>query len=69
MRAEKIWARALDLEGKPIRYKGVSDLLAQALEHENDHLDGKLYIDFVDSKDDLYEVEIGEEEEGEGEIN
>ena len=69
LRAEKRWARAVNLEGRPIRYKGVGDLLAQALEHENDHLDGKLYIDFIDSKDDLYEVEIGEEEENEGEVN
>ena len=61
-RAEKIWARALDLNGKTVKYKGVTDLLAQALEHENDHLDGKLYIDFLESKDDLYEVEVGEEE-------
>ena len=63
MRAEKVWARAMDLEWKTVKYKGVTDLLAQALEHENDHLDGKLYIDFVESKNDLYEVEIGEEED------
>jgi peptide deformylase len=66
-RAERVWARAVDLEGKPVRYKGVEGLLAQALEHECDHLDGALYVDYLRSKDDLYEVEIGEEEEGEGE--
>ncbi len=67
VRAEKVWARAVDLNGAPVRYKGVSDLLAQALEHEVDHLDGKLYIDYIRSQEDLYEVEVGEEEEGEGE--
>lgn len=66
-RAEKVWARAVDLDGKPIRYKGVEDLLAQALEHESDHLDGILFVDHLKSKDDLYEVTEGEEEEGEGE--
>lgn len=67
LRAEKVWARGIDLDGNPIRYKGVTELLAQALEHECDHLDGVLYIDHLRSKEDLYEVEYGEEEEGEGE--
>jgi peptide deformylase len=66
-RAEKVWAHAVGLDGKPIRYKGVEDLLAQALEHECDHLDGKLFVDYLRSKDDLYEVNQGEEEDGEGE--
>ena len=66
-RAEKVWARAAGLDGKPIRYKGATDLLAQALEHECDHLDGKLYVDYLRSQDDLYEVTPGDEEEGEGE--
>ncbi len=66
-RAEKVWARAVDLEGKPVRYKGVQGLLAQAIEHECDHLDGVLYTDYVRSPEDLYEVSEGDEEEGEGE--
>ena len=67
LRAEKVWARAVDLDGNPVRYKAAADLLAQALEHEADHLDGKLYIDYLRSQEDLYEVEEGQEEEGEGE--
>ena len=59
--------RAVGLDGKPIRYKGVTDLLAQALEHESNHLDGVLFLDFVRSKEDLYEVTVGTEEDGEGE--
>lgn len=65
-RAERVWARATDLEGRSIKYKGVGELLAQALEHESDHLDGVLYVDYVRSKDDLYEVQVGQEEEDDG---
>ncbi|MDA0797325.1 MAG: peptide deformylase [Chloroflexi bacterium] len=66
-RAEQVWARAVGLDGKPIKYKGVEDLLAQALEHEADHLDGKLYVDYLRAKEDLFEVDNGAEEHGEGE--
>ncbi|MDO8337023.1 MAG: peptide deformylase [Microcella sp.] len=40
------WARVtgLDAEGAPIEIAG-EGLLAQALQHETDHLDGKLYIE------------------------
>lgn len=65
-RAEKVWARAVGLDGRPVKYKGVEDLLAQALEHECDHLDGKLFVDYLRSNEDLFQVNYGEEEEGEG---
>ncbi len=67
LRAETVWARAVGLDGKPVRYKGVTGLLAQALEHESNHLDGVLFLDFIRSKEDLYEVTVGAEEDGEGE--
>ena len=67
LRAEKIWARAIDLDGNPVRYKGVTDLLAQALEHESNHLDGVLFLDLIRSKEDLYEITSGTEEDGEDE--
>ncbi len=40
------WARVegMDLDGNPVVLEG-EGLLAQALQHETDHLDGKLYID------------------------
>ena len=66
-RAERVWARAMDLDGNPVRYKGVDGLLAQALEHEEDHLNGILYVDLLRSKDDLYEVREGSEEDDEDE--
>lgn len=37
----------VDLEGNPIELGG-SGLLAQALQHETDHLDGKLFIEGLD---------------------
>jgi peptide deformylase len=40
------WARVtgIDLEGNPIELSG-GGLMAQALQHETDHLDGHLYIE------------------------
>jgi peptide deformylase len=66
MRAERVWARAVDLDGKTIKFQDVDDLLAQALEHEADHLDGVLYVDHLKTKDDLFEVTPGDEEVDEG---
>ena len=42
--------------GKEVRYKA-EGLLAQALEHEIDHLEGILYIDRLESPDKLYKIE------------
>ncbi|GAA1695365.1 peptide deformylase [Microbacterium sediminicola] len=43
------WAkvRGIDLDGNPVVLEG-EGLLAQALQHETDHLDGKLYLDRLD---------------------
>jgi peptide deformylase len=43
------WARVtgVDLEGQPIELEG-DGLMAQALQHEVDHLDGRLYIEGLD---------------------
>lgn len=43
-RYEHVVVQAVSRQGKRIRVKG-SGLLARALQHEIDHLDGKLYID------------------------
>ena len=43
-RAERVRVRALDREGKPFELEA-EGLLAVAVQHENDHLDGKLMID------------------------
>lgn len=54
-RAESVTAKGLDVNGKEIRIKA-EDLLAQALEHEIDHLNGKLYIDHLESEDSLRKI-------------
>ena len=46
LRPEKVIVRAKDRFGETHEYKG-SDLLAQAMCHECEHLDGILYIDKV----------------------
>jgi peptide deformylase len=37
----------VDLDGQPIELEG-DGLMAQALQHEVDHLDGRLYIEGLD---------------------
>ncbi len=60
-RAESVTVKGRDSSGKEIRIKA-DELLAQALEHEIDHTNGILYIDHLESPDDLRKVEPGEEE-------
>jgi peptide deformylase len=45
-RAERIRVRALDLEGG-LREFDVDGLLAVCIQHEIDHLDGKLFVDYL----------------------
>jgi peptide deformylase len=54
-RSVQVKAKALDRNGKTIRIKG-EDLLAQALEHELDHLDGILYTDHIDDPENLRKI-------------
>lgn len=55
-RAEIVTVKGLDIKGKEIRIKG-EGLLAQALEHEIDHLNGVLYIDRMENKDSLRKIQ------------
>ena len=66
-RAEKIRVRALDINGKEFRVRAADDLLAQALEHETDHLDGVLYLDRLVSEDSIWEERPPEPEAESGE--
>ena len=50
-RYPKVRLKALDLEGRPLQLRA-SGFLARVLQHEVDHLSGKLFIDRV--KDDKY---------------
>jgi len=58
-RAISVKVKGRDQNGKEIRIKA-NDLLAQALEHEIDHLNGVLYIDYLESMDELRKIELGE---------
>jgi peptide deformylase len=55
-RSKQVTVKALDREGKEVRIKAVDSLLAQALEHEIDHINGILYIDYLESADQLIPV-------------
>lgn len=46
IRAEKVTVRALDRNGKSFEIKA-DGLLAECLQHEIDHLNGKLFIDLL----------------------
>ena len=61
-RAEKVTVKARDRRGKEFRVKG-TELLARALQHEIDHLNGRLYIDLLDSLDELVRIGDGAEAE------
>ena len=66
-RKDQVWVVAQNRHGKRIKLNGQA-LLARAVQHELDHLQGKLYIDYLDSMDELIPVaqmadELGAEEE------
>jgi peptide deformylase len=60
-RSISVTVKGRDRYGKALRIKG-TDLLAQALEHELDHLNGILYIDHLESHDKLYKIEPKKED-------
>jgi peptide deformylase len=51
-RSEKVVVKALNRDGRPVRYHA-TDLFAEAIEHEVDHLNGTLYFDYLESMDKL----------------
>ncbi len=55
-RSVSVTVKGRDQNGKEIRIKA-EELLAQALEHEIDHLNGVLYIDRLESMDKLHKIE------------
>ncbi len=48
-RSKKVTVQAQDINGKTFRVEG-DDLLARAIQHENDHLNGVLFVDRLDEK-------------------
>jgi peptide deformylase len=60
-RAAKVTVKARDRHGKEFRVKG-EELFARALQHEIDHLNGVLYIDYLESLEELVRVSEAPEE-------
>ena len=58
-RSESVVVKGRDQNGKEVRIKA-EGLLSQALEHEIDHLNGTLYVDHLESMEQL--KKIGSEE-------
>ena len=46
-RALRVVAKGFTMHGEPVRIEG-SELLARAIQHETDHLDGVLFVDRLD---------------------
>ena len=55
-RAESVRVQARDRNGKLFRKRG-TELLAQAMQHEIDHLNGVLYIDYLKDKSQLLKAD------------
>jgi peptide deformylase len=61
-RAESVTVKGRDRNGKEVRIKG-EGLLAQALQHEVDHINGVVYVDHLESMDNLFKAEPEDEDE------
>ncbi len=55
-RSVSVIVKGQDRQGKAIRLK-TTGLMAEALEHELDHLNGILYIDHLEGQDKLHKIE------------
>ena len=67
-RSETVRVKAMGLDGKTYRLNA-DDLLAQALEHEIDHLNGILYIDHLVSHESLYKITYNNHDDDEDELD
>ena len=65
-RSETVTVKGRDQHGKEVRIKA-DDLLAQALEHEIDHINGVLYIDRIEDMNTFHKVQPKKPQEPEAE--
>jgi peptide deformylase len=63
-RRERVWVVAQNRVGRKFKL-AASGILSRALQHEIDHLDGKLYIDYLETMEELIPVTPGQEDEAE----
>ena len=61
-RAATVTVKYLDLDGRPRRLK-VSNIMARAVQHEIDHLDGVLFVDRLSEPGKLYRLEYDESDQ------
>jgi len=61
-RAELVTVKGRDRYGKEVRIKA-EGLFAQALQHEVDHINGVVYVDQLESMDNLYKAEPEDDDE------
>ncbi|MFH1003381.1 MAG: peptide deformylase [Chloroflexota bacterium] len=61
-RSASVTVKGRDQDGREVRIKA-EGLLAQALEHEIDHLNGVLYVDHAESPDQISRVDTSPPEE------
>ena len=64
-RSISVTVKGLDRTGKEVRIKAENNLLAEALEHEIDHINGVLYIDHLESMDQLVKMDVESEDDAE----
>ncbi len=67
-RREKVWVVAQNRVGRKYKIAG-SGFLGRAFQHELDHLQGKLYIDYLSSPDEMIPVGSGEDAEADEEAD
>jgi len=60
-RFDKVTVKARDRRGKAFRVRG-TELLSRALQHEIDHLNGRLYVDYLESLEELVRVSEARDE-------
>ena len=61
-RAESVTVKGRDRYGKEVRIKA-EGLFAQALQHEVDHINGVVYVDHLESMENLYKAEPEDDDE------
>jgi peptide deformylase len=60
-RHDRVTVKARDRRGRAFRMRGI-ELLSRALQHEIDHLNGQLYIDYLESMEELVRVSEARDE-------
>lgn len=55
-RYTKVRIKAIDLEGREIKFKSPNAFVARILQHEIDHCDGKCFVDHITHEKDAFSI-------------